>query len=95
MKPKLSLIHEESSSSEESDISDDDHFERDEAGRVKIFENLDEDQLYKWFSEKSLKRQLPILLRTLKEAMFQEEESAVKVDFVKKVFAEQVQKTKH
>ena len=56
MKPKLSLIHEESSSSSSSDNSDDDDTQRDESGKVKIFENLDEDTLYDWFTKKSLKR---------------------------------------
>ena len=57
--------------------------------------NEEEDKLYEWVSKKSLKKQVTILLAALKEALFQQEGSAVKVNFVKKAFAEQVQKAKN
>lgn len=90
-KPSKKAEPESSSSEEEFEV------DRDEDGNIKIFKRLvsedeeeidQEDELYESFTSRKKTTQIDMALAALKTALFDAEDHHVKVEFMKKQFAE-------
>jgi hypothetical protein len=79
-----------SSQSEDSDCE----LERDDKGRVKVFSNLNTDEMHAYYTKKKATSKVWVLLIALKEALCSEENLKIRSNFLKKSFGEQVEKTR-